>query len=58
MNGAQLRRVNAESLPHYRHGLVDLLLDAVKQGASVGFMANLNTAQALEYFVGVRAELE
>jgi len=58
MNAAQLRRVNAESFAHYRHGLAELLLDAVRQGASVGFMANLQAAEALAYFDGVRAELE
>jgi len=58
MNAAQLRRVNAESYPHYRQGLVDLLLDAVKQGASIGFMANIQPEEALAYFDGVRAELE
>ena len=58
MNAAQLRRVTAESFPHYRQGLADLLLDAVKQGASVGFMGNMQAAEALAYFEGVRAELE
>lgn len=58
MNAAQLRRVNAESFPHYRQGLVELLLDAVKQGASVGFMANLHAEEAFAYFDGVRAELD
>jgi acetyltransferase len=42
MNPAQLRRVNAESFAHYRQGLIDLLLDAVGYGASVGFMADLD----------------
>lgn len=58
MNAAQLRRINAESFPHYRQGLVELLLDAVQHGASVGFMANLQASEALTYFDGVRAELE
>ncbi|PAM34151.1 GNAT family N-acetyltransferase, partial [Acinetobacter baumannii] len=35
MSAAQLRRVNAESFAHYRLGLIELLLDAVKHGASV-----------------------
>ena len=46
MNAAQLRRVHAESFAHYRQGLIDLLLDAVGYGASVGFMADLDAAQA------------
>ena len=50
MNAAQLRRVNAESFVHYRQGLIDLLLDAVGYGASVGFMADLDAAQARAYF--------
>ncbi|WP_332765120.1 GNAT family N-acetyltransferase [Pseudomonas koreensis] len=50
MNAAQLRRVNAESFAHYRQGLIDLLLDAVGYGASVGFMADLDAAQARVYF--------
>ncbi|WP_395604260.1 N-acetyltransferase family protein [Pseudomonas sp. B21128] len=50
MNAAQLRRVNAESFAHYRQGLIDLLLDAVGYGASVGFMADLDAAQARAYF--------
>ena len=50
MNPDQLRRVNAESFAHYRQGLIDLLLDAVGYGASVGFMADLDAAQARAYF--------
>ncbi|MBV4460564.1 GNAT family N-acetyltransferase [Pseudomonas sp. COR58] len=54
MNPAQLRRVNAESFAHYRQGLIDLLLDAVGYGASVGFMAGLDAAQARAYFDDVQ----
>ena len=50
MNPAQLRRVNVESFAHYRQGLIDLLLDAVGYGASVGFMADLDATQARAYF--------
>jgi len=57
MNAAQLRRVNVESIAHYRQGLVDLLLDAVGYGASVGFMADLDAAQAREYFDEVQAQV-
>jgi acetyltransferase len=55
---AQLRRVNAESFAHYRQGLVELLLDAVKHGASVGFMADFDEAQARSYLSGVQASIE
>ena len=58
MNAAQLRRVNAESFAHYRLGLIELLLDAVKHGASVGFMADFDEAQAREYLRGVQASIE
>ncbi len=54
---AQLRRVNAESFAHYRPGLIELLLDAVKHGASVGFMADFDEAQAGTYLNGVQASL-
>ncbi|CAH0257201.1 GNAT family N-acetyltransferase [Pseudomonas carnis] len=49
MSAAQLRRVNAESFAHYRRGLIELLLDAVQHGASVGFMADFDEAQARDY---------
>lgn len=57
MNAAQLRRVNVESFAHYRQGLIDLLLDAVGYGASVGFMADLDATQARAYFDDVQANL-
>ena len=57
MNAAQLRRVNIESFAHYRQGLIDLLLDAVGYGASVGFMADLDAAQARAYFDEVQVQL-
>ncbi|KIH85458.1 GNAT family N-acetyltransferase [Pseudomonas batumici] len=58
MNAAQLRRVNTESFAHYRQGLIDLLLDAVRHGASVGFLADLDAAQARDYFDTVQAALQ
>lgn len=58
MNAAQLRRVNAESFAHYRQGLIELLLDAVKHGASVGFMADFSPADARTYLDSVQAALE
>ena len=58
MNAAQLRRVNAESFAHYRQGLIELLLDAVRHGASIGFMADFDEAQARAYLHGVQASIE
>ncbi|KRP58330.1 GNAT family N-acetyltransferase [Pseudomonas trivialis] len=58
MSTAQLRRVNAESFAHYRLGLIELLLDAVRHGASVGFMADVDEAQARAYLTGVQASIE
>jgi acetyltransferase len=58
MNTAQLRRVNAESFAHYRLGLIDLLFDAVKHGASIGFMADVDDDQARAYINSVQAGLE
>ncbi|MGR6620118.1 GNAT family N-acetyltransferase [Pseudomonas rhodesiae] len=58
MSAAQMRRVNAESFAHYRQGLSELLLDAVSHGASVGFMADFDDAQARSYLNGVQASLQ
>lgn len=58
MSATHLRRVNAESFAHYRLGLIELLLDAVKHGASVGFMADFDEAQARAYLSGVQASIE
>jgi len=58
MNTAQLRSVTAESFAYYRQGLIDLLLDAVAHGASVGFMADLDANQASAYFDEVHTHLE
>ncbi|MBX8542210.1 GNAT family N-acetyltransferase [Pseudomonas cichorii] len=57
MNPAQLRRVNADSFAHYRHGLAELLLDAVHNGASVGFMADLDTEQALAWCDSLKSDI-
>jgi acetyltransferase len=57
MNPAQLRRVTAESFAHYRQGLAQLLLDAVQNGASVGFMADLTAAQAYAWCDGLRPDV-
>ncbi|KAF1011289.1 MAG: Acetyltransferase [Pseudomonas fluorescens] len=53
MGHAQLRRVNVESFAHYREGLIALLQDAVRNGASVGFMADINESQIRDYFNAV-----
>jgi acetyltransferase len=58
MNTAQLRRVTAESFAHYRPGLIELLLDAVGQGWSLGFKADLDAAQARSYFDEVLSDVE
>ncbi|MFO2463316.1 GNAT family N-acetyltransferase [Pseudomonas sp. 15FMM2] len=57
MSATQLRRVNTESFAHYRQGLIELLLDAVSHGASVGFMADFDEAQAQAYLKDVHASL-
>ena len=57
MNAAQLRRVTVDSFAHYRRGLVELLLDAVSQGATIGFMDDLDAQQADAYYSEVKARL-
>ncbi|OWQ36266.1 GNAT family N-acetyltransferase [Pseudomonas sp. DrBHI1] len=57
MNTAQLHRVTHEGLAYYRDGLVALLLDAVRQGASVGFLADIDEQQAKAYFDEVKAKM-
>ncbi|MGB4073850.1 GNAT family N-acetyltransferase [Pseudomonas sp.] len=53
-----IERLNAADFESYRQGLLNLLLDSVAQGASVGFLADLDTAAASAYFdqvlVGLR----
>ncbi|MCG4452195.1 GNAT family N-acetyltransferase [Pseudomonas sp. MMS21-TM103] len=58
MNTAQLRRVTAESFAHYRPGLIELLLEAVGQGWSLGFKADLDAAQARDYFDKVLGDIQ
>lgn len=57
MNPAQLRRVTAESFAHYRDGLATLLIETVRNGASVGFMADIDTAQAWRWCDGLRPDV-
>ena len=54
MNAAQLRRVTVESFAHYRQGLVELLLDSVKQGASIGFLADVDAHEANSFLDEVK----
>ncbi|MDD2060165.1 GNAT family N-acetyltransferase [Pseudomonas sp. GD03860] len=54
MNAAQLNRVTHESFAHYRDGLVALLIDAVRHGASVGFVEDIDAQQANSYFDEVK----
>lgn len=49
--------VDAGEFASYRDGLVELLLDAVRQGASVGFLDDLEAGQARVYFDGVEQAL-
>ncbi|MGH8486941.1 MAG: GNAT family N-acetyltransferase, partial [Pseudomonas sp.] len=57
MNAAHLHRVTHESLAHFRDGLVTLLLDAVRHGASVGFLEDIDAQQANSYFDEVKQRL-
>ncbi|WP_417661713.1 GNAT family N-acetyltransferase [Pseudomonas sp.] len=57
MSRAQLRRVHPESFAHYRQGLIDLLFDAVRHGASVGFMADITDDEARDYINSVQADV-
>ncbi|RRV09522.1 GNAT family N-acetyltransferase [Pseudomonas sp. v388] len=57
MNPAQLRRVTAESFAHYREGLAQLLIETVLNGASVGFMADIDSAQAYRWCDALRPDI-
>ena len=57
MNAAQLRRVTEESFAHYRQGLIELLLDAVANGASIGFLNTIDAAAARDYFEAVHNDI-
>ncbi|MFB4391531.1 MULTISPECIES: GNAT family N-acetyltransferase [unclassified Pseudomonas] len=57
MNAAHLHRVTHEGLAYYRDGLVELLLDAVRNGASVGFLDDIDEGQAGRYFDEVKTRL-
>lgn len=55
MSSLQLHRVSAARFARYRPGLGALLRDAVAQGASVGFLANLDELQVERYLDEVLA---
>lgn len=50
-----LLRLDSASFADYREGLIVLLLDAVKDGASLGFLADLDERGAADYFTQVHA---
>lgn len=58
MNAEQVIQVTAATFAQYREDLIVLLLDAVKHGASVGFMDDLDLLQANRYFDEVHAQLD
>jgi acetyltransferase len=58
MNAAQLRRVTVEGFAHYQQGLYELLEDAVRQGASIGFLDDFDRAQGVAYLSELKGQLE
>ncbi|UUY08507.1 GNAT family N-acetyltransferase [Pseudomonas sp. J452] len=52
-----IQRLGAHDFASHRAGLIELLLDAVTHGASVGFLADLDQAEASAYFDQVLAGL-
>lgn len=50
-----LQRLDSASFDDYREGLIVLLLDAVNDGASLGFLADLDERGAADYFTQVHA---
>lgn len=52
-----LQRLDSASFANYREGLIVLLFDAVKDGASIGFLADLDEQGAAEYFAQVHASI-
>ncbi|KMN11362.1 GNAT family N-acetyltransferase [Pseudomonas sp. FSL R10-1350] len=57
MTTEQPTQVTASTFAQYREGLIELLVDAVKHGASVGFMGDFDLAQANRYFDDVHTQL-
>nr|WP_100547223.1 MULTISPECIES: GNAT family N-acetyltransferase [unclassified Pseudomonas] len=52
-----LLRIDSASFADYREGLIVLLLDAVNDGASIGFLGDLDEREAAEYFAQVHAAM-
>ena len=46
----RIRQLDATDFEACRQGLIALLIDAVANGASVGFMADIDAQQASAYF--------
>ncbi|MQT57679.1 GNAT family N-acetyltransferase [Pseudomonas sp. FSL R10-0399] len=57
MTTEQPIQVTASTFAQYREGLIELLVDAVKHGASVGFMGDFDLVQANRYFDDVHTQL-
>jgi acetyltransferase len=53
----QVRQLDVADFDGHRQGLITLLLDAVKNGASVGFLGDIDSAQADRYFSEVHHTL-
>lgn len=53
----RIRQLDESSFENCRPGLIALLIDAVANGASVGFLADIDTQQADDYFDDVRHAL-
>ena len=58
MNTEHVIQVTTATFAQSREDLIVLLLDAVKHGASVGFMNDLDRPQANRYFDEVHAQLD
>ena len=52
-----LQRLDSTNFANYREGLIVLLLDAVNDGASIGFLGDLDEREAAEYFAQVHASM-
>jgi acetyltransferase len=50
MDTTNIERLTAEAFEAYRLSLIELLIDAVRHGASVGFLDDLDAAEASAYF--------
>jgi acetyltransferase len=53
-----IERVDATALATHRAGLVELLLDAVENGSSVGFVLPLPRDEAAEYWDGLAPSID